>query len=285
MAFSAPLSAQKDLQPYQIFNKKGEKVTYQDLLAAAERQDIVLFGELHNDPIAHWLQLCLTQDLHAKKGSDLILAAEMFETDNQLLLDEYLQGSIAEKNFEAEARLWNNYQTDYKPLISFAKDKNLKVVASNVPRRYAALVAKEGVTTLENLSKEAKSLLPPLPFPLDYDLPSYANMRQMMGAHAGEKANFFIAAQALKDASMAHQILNHYEKGKLVLHFNGAYHSDKREGIVWYLEKYQQEKSKKSLEILTISTVLQKDLATLSQEAMGVADFIIVVDERLTRTY
>jgi uncharacterized iron-regulated protein len=285
MAFSATASAQKNLEPYQIFDKKGKKVTYQDLFQAAEKQDIVLFGELHNDPIAHWLQLCLTQDLYEKKGKDLLLGAEMFETDNQLLLDEYLQGSIAEKSFEAEARLWNNYQTDYKPLINFAKDKNLKVIASNVPRRYAALVAKEGVISLEKLSKEAKNLLPPLPFPIDYDLPSYANMRQMMGTHAGEKADFFIAAQALKDASMAHQILNHYEKNKLILHFNGAYHSDKREGIVWYLERYQKEKSKKSLDILTISTVLQKDLATLSEEAIGVADFIIVVDERLTRTY
>ena len=51
---------------------------------------MVLFGELHNNPISHWLQLELTEDLHAARGADLVLGAEMFEADNQLLLRLHL---------------------------------------------------------------------------------------------------------------------------------------------------------------------------------------------------
>ncbi|TAF00991.1 MAG: hypothetical protein EAZ80_03290, partial [Runella slithyformis] len=66
-------------------------------------------GEYHNNPICHWLQLKLTKDLFKQKGENLVLAAEMFETDNQLVLNEYLSGFIKETNFEKEAKLWSNF--------------------------------------------------------------------------------------------------------------------------------------------------------------------------------
>lgn len=100
---------------------------------------MVFFGELHDNPVAHWLELEITKDIHTDKGKDLILAAEMFETDNQLIIDEYFSDIIKESSFEKEVRLWKNYQTDYKPLISFAKENGLRFVASNIPRRYASI--------------------------------------------------------------------------------------------------------------------------------------------------
>lgn len=78
---------------------------------------MVFFGELHDNPIAHWLELEITKDLYSEKGKNLILAAEMFETDNQIMIDEYYSGSIKESSFEGEVRLWSNYKTDYKPLL------------------------------------------------------------------------------------------------------------------------------------------------------------------------
>jgi len=106
------------------------------MLKEAADADIVLFGELHDNPISHWLQLELTKDLYDLKKDKLVLGAEMFESDNQVILDEYLSGKILQSSFESEARLWSNYKTDYKPLVEFARINKLKFVASNIPRRY-----------------------------------------------------------------------------------------------------------------------------------------------------
>src|SRR6056297_2587912 len=127
-----PLTAQNK-PAYQIFSANGDMLHYDQMKNDLKTGELIFFGELHNNPIAHWLQLSLTEDLYQTAGRNLVLGAEMFEADNQLIMDEYLQGDIREKDFENEARLWNNYSTDYKPLITFAKEKQLDFIATNVP--------------------------------------------------------------------------------------------------------------------------------------------------------
>ena len=100
----------------------------------------------------------------------------------------------------------------------------------------------------------------------------------------GEEAQSHITenlpkAQAIKDATMAWSILSHIQKGKVFLHFNGSYHSDNFEGIIWYLKQANPD-----LKILTISSVEQADLDDLSKDSEGVADFILVVPESMTKT-
>src|SRR5690606_23183780 len=113
---------------YQLFTSEGKATDYDAMLKELEKDDVILFGELHNDSIAHALQLEITKSLFKTQGSRLVLGAEMFETDVQLILDEYFGNQIPEKNFEAEARLWQNYKTDYKPLVLFAKENNIRFV-------------------------------------------------------------------------------------------------------------------------------------------------------------
>src|SRR5690606_10768480 len=154
---------------YQIYNAKGKKVTYERMLRALKKRDIVLFGELHNNPIAHWLQWELTHDLDIKVP--LILGAEMIEADNQGELDAYLEGRIDQKALDSTARLWGNHKTDYAPLVDFAREKNLRFIATNVPRRYAGLVHKGGgFQALDSLSPEERSWIAPLPIPFDPNL-------------------------------------------------------------------------------------------------------------------
>ncbi len=264
---------------YRLFMANGEPVNYSQMLETALNRDIVMFGELHNNPIAHWMQIELTMDLHEKIGGDLKLGAEMFEADNQLLLNEYLDGVIAQRNFEAEAKLWNNYQTDYKPLIEFARETGIAFIATNIPRRYAALVHRGGFEILEDLSPQAKNYIAPLPVAYDPDLPGYRAMLEMEGLPAHGSENF-PKAQAIKDATMAHFIYQNFQRGGLFLHFNGAYHSNNHEGIVWYLK----EKDEK-LRIMTISTVEQDDAGELEENHHGLADFILVVPSTMTKTY
>src|SRR5690606_4769434 len=161
----------------------------------------------------------------------VVLGAEMIEADNQKQLDDYLAGRISQKQFDTLARLWSNHKTDYKPLVDFAKDKKLKFVAANIPRRYASMVSKKGMESLDALTDEEKSWMMPLPMPYDANLPGYVNMMKMMGDHANEN---FPKAQAVKDATMAHFIIKNMQSGSVFIHYNGTYHSDNYEGIGWY---------------------------------------------------
>lgn len=270
----------QDKPAYKIFTGEGKKAAYKDILKQSLKVDIVFFGELHDNPIAHWLELELTKDLHAEKGNNLILAAEMFETDNQLLIDEYFNDIIRESSFENEARLWKNYSTDYKPLVSFAKKNNLTFVASNIPRRYASMVSTGGFEALQKVSEEGKKYIAPLPVEYDPELPCYKDMLTMNMGPKGPNPENFPKAQAIKDATMANSIIKYRQPGQMVIHYNGSYHSDRYQGILWYLNRYSP-----SAKSLTITTVLQENIDKLSDESRDKADFVIVIPVSMTRTY
>lgn len=266
---------------YRLFREDGKKVKYEKMLEEAAEADIVLFGEYHTNPISHWLQLELSRDLHELKGEALILGAEMFESDNQLILDEYLAGHITEAKFEEEARLWKNYHTDYKPLVLLAKEKGLSFVATNIPRRYANTVYNKGVGALDSLSTEALRYIAPLPLEYDTSLNCYRQLMNSgdapMGGHGGSN---LADAQAIKDATMTHFIMQYWEPGKVLVHYNGAYHSDEFESMYWFLKRANQD-----LNVVTISTVSQDEVDHLEADAEGKAHFIIAVPSNMTQTH
>lgn len=260
---------------YVLYNAKGNKVSYAKMINALTKKDIILIGEYHNNPISHWMELEITKDCKQKRN--LVLGAEMFEQDNQEALDLYLKGTISAKGLDSAARLWKNYPTDYAPLINFAKENNIVFTASNIPRKYAAIVSKGGFEALDTLSVKEKSWIAPLPIAYDMDLPGYKNMLTMMGGHSSANMP---KAQAIKDATMAYFILKYFVPGSLFIHFNGSYHSDNHDGIVWHLQHSNPE-----LKIRTVTTVSQKNIKHLLAENKGKADFIICVDEDMTTTY
>jgi len=268
-----------DKPAYKIFDKNGKEASYKDILKEAKEADLVFFGELHDNPICHWLEYELTEDLFELKGRNLVLGAEMFESDNQVIINEYLQGLVKDKNFESEARLWPNYKTDYKPLLTFARDSSLTFIATNIPRRYASMVNKSGFEILNTISKEAQAYFAPLPIKYDAELACYKDMIKMMGDAPAHVTDNIARAQAIKDATMAHFILKNFKKGKTFLHFNGSYHSDRFQGIVWYLLQ-----SDPTLKIVTIASTQQKELDDLSKESEGQASFILVTPENMSKT-
>jgi uncharacterized iron-regulated protein len=275
--------AAQDKPAYAIFKSEGKEASYKDMLKELQKADIVFFGELHDDPIAHWLELEVTKSIFSEKGKNLVMGAEMFESDNQLLLDEYLAGKYDGPKFEAEAKLWKNYKTDYKPLVEFARKNKLPFVATNVPRRYASMVSKGGFASLDSLSAAAKKLIAPLPVTYDPEVKSYKDMLSMgnMGpggqSHASENLP---KAQAIKDATMAYFILSSWSKGKEFIHYNGSYHSRNFEGIIWYLRKANPD-----LNIVTIEAVQQDQTDSLNKDNKNAASYIIAIPSSMTRTY
>ena len=270
------ISVAQELPAYKIYDSKGKEVDFGKMLKFMESKEIILFGELHNNAISHWLQLELTKALDKK--NDLVLGAEMVEADNQDELNLYLADSIDQKGLDTMARLWPNHATDYAPLVDYAKDNGIKFIATNIPRRYASLVYKKKTFgALDSLTAEEKSWIAPLPIEFDPELPEYKKILDMMGEHGSES---LVMAQATKDATMAHFIFENFEKGQTFIHYNGTFHSDFYEGILWYLKRKQPD-----LAYGTISTMTQEDISKLGKDSKGSADFIIVVDEDVTTTY
>ncbi|WP_282629412.1 ChaN family lipoprotein [Empedobacter sedimenti] len=281
--FSLNLTAQ-ELMNYQIYNKKEKKVDFGSMIKELSKYDVVLFGEYHNNAINHWLQLQTTKALYQIKKDQLILGAEMFERHQQSNLSDYVTGKITDKDFQTNTKLWQNYGTDYKPLVDFAKDHQLKFVATNVTRKYASYVAKNGLSSLDTISDEEKSFIVKLPLTIDYKAPGYPEMMSMMGEHAGEKAKQFVAAQALKDATMAESILNNFEQGNLFIHFNGDYHSKNYGGIYWFL---QREKPKLKIAVIEILESSGEKLSILDSESenYSATEFIIVFPKDFPKSY
>jgi uncharacterized iron-regulated protein len=274
-----------DRPAYRLFTAQGVSADYDQMLAQLAQADVVLFGEQHNDPIAHWLELQVAKDLARIKGSGkLVLGLEMFECDVQPLVAQYAAGTLPDSAFERQSRPWPNYATDYRPVLQFARQAQVPVVGTNAPRRYAQQVARGSLAALDKLPAAEKSYLVPLPLKVDFDLPGYKNMAGMFGgdasAHGGGARNV-IQAQALKDATMAHFIRASLAPGQTLLHLNGSYHSDHHDGIVAYL----RTQAKTPLRIKTLSVVTQSQLEQLDKQSLDLADYLIVVPEDMTKTY
>jgi uncharacterized iron-regulated protein len=267
-----------DKPAYQIFDVRGKKTTYDKMLKDISQCEVVLFGEMHDSPISHWLELQLAKDLFKVKKQNLVLGAEMFEATDQSIIDAYMKGDITEDTLKKRVRLWKNYNTDYKPLVEFARNTNCKWVGTNIARKYAGLVYKGGFGKLDTLSAEEKKFIAPLPVEYDPELEQYKKMIEE--ADSGHNSPNLPKAQAIKDATMAYFIYQNLTDGKLFLHFNGTYHSDYFEGIMWYLKRKNAD-----MRILTIATVEQSDITKLTPDNIMAADYIICVPDDMTKTY
>ncbi len=282
---SIQLNAQ-DKKVYQIYNKNERKTDFGKMIKELSKYDVVLFGEHHNNAVNHWLQLQTTKALYEVKGNQLILGAEMFERHQQNQLTNYLKGTISDIEFQKNTKLWSNYKTDYKPLVDFAKEKNLDFIATNVTRQYASYVSKNGLESLDTISTNEKLLLARLPITIDYEAPGYPEMIKMMGDHAGIKAKQFVAAQALKDATMAESILNNWNENALFLHYNGDYHSKNYGGIYWYLKFFRPNLKIAVIEILETADLNEKlSVIKSKNENITTTEFIIVFLKDSPKSY
>jgi uncharacterized iron-regulated protein len=275
--FTIHLTAQEELKAYQFY-QDSTPISFQKAVDAMAEADVVLFGEFHDHAMVHWLQLKTTQRL--MESGNLIMGAEFFETDDQLLLNELITGFTPMKKFTAEAKLWPNFETDYQPILQLAVDSQITFVATNIPRRYASFVARNGIDTLELFSESAKSLMPPLPMPFSMETPGYRAVYDMMGGGHGMEPENFVKAQALKDYTMAYNIGENAKKKSLFLHFNGDFHSADYGGIYWYLNELYPK-----LEVISIKVVQTVDQARVAKDELVGGDIILVVPEDFTRTH
>ncbi|WP_244526184.1 ChaN family lipoprotein [Lishizhenia tianjinensis] len=269
------LSLFAQLENYKIFTAKGKEVSYDKMLKSLQKQEVILFGELHNNVIAHWLELEVLKSLSGTQK--VAVGLEMFERDNEADLQNYLNDSINKKAFDTLVRFWPNYATDYAPLLEFCKKDSIPFHATNIPRTFANLVYKKDFQALDSLSEKEKSWIAPLPITYYDTLPQYQAILEMMGDHGTPT---LVKAQAIKDATMAYFALELLLSAEQVIHYHGTFHSNYHEGIYWYIKHYRPQTS-----IQTIATVDQEDLKKLTKEHYNKADYIIVVDSDFPTSY
>ncbi|HEX7175938.1 MAG TPA: ChaN family lipoprotein [Pyrinomonadaceae bacterium] len=283
-----------------VFDSKGNATTLDAVVEALSDADIVFVGETHDDAGAHLLEAELLRRAHArfalegnaKERRPVSLSMEMFERDVQIVLDEYLSGLISERHFLAASRPWKNYQTDYRPLVEFAREHKLPVIAANAPARYVSRVSQHGPASLSELTAEARSWLPPLPFApasrvyaekfnafmggaaaRPSQLPAApattANTPPPQTAHGG--ALHLLDAQNLRDASMAHAIVEHLKRREraLVVHVNGTFHSEERLGVPEHVSRYRPK-----ARTLVVTAVARADFDAREMSKLG--DFIVL---------
>jgi uncharacterized iron-regulated protein len=258
---------------YKLYDSHLKKeTTVEQIAGELKKGEILVLGEQHDDSIGHLMEQKMFEVLYSKHNSHVILAMEMFHRDVQYILDEYLAGQISEKNFIKEARAWDTYKTDYRSAIEFAKSKGLKVVAANTPSRYANMVTRRGLESLNELSKAVrKNYLPPLPVDTmkgEY----YEKFLEAMGGHSMPGMNLY-QSQNLWDATMSWSIVRALKKDKegIVFMMNGRFHSDNHLGFVKRLTNDYNKK------VTTISCFAAEDFENPDwTKYQQLADYIIL---------
>lgn len=284
---------------YRIYDtKEGREVSLDAIVQRMEDHDVLLFGEEHNDSVAHHLQATLLGMMQKRFGDRLTLSMEMFDRDVQSVMDEYLGGHIREKHFAKDARAWTNYR-DYRPMVELAKSQGLDVICANAASRYTNLAGRSGQGALLALPKASRAHFAPLPYAVASGAYHDKLMSFMNGGHSPEKDSTgkvkppvasmggfdLIAAQSLWDATMAWSIASYAKakgnKGKRIMHVNGRFHSDEKMAVVTQLASYAPK-----LKTVVLSAGPADDFPNPNWEALRhLGDFVIITDPNVPRTY
>ncbi|MBS1529708.1 MAG: ChaN family lipoprotein [Bacteroidetes bacterium] len=269
-------------QHYKIYSTAAQKVvTIDDVAGGMNNADVLFFGEEHNDSTCHVLESALLEAIAQKYPGKTALSLEMFETDCQEVLDEYLDSMIREKNFVTEARAWHNYK-DYRPMIEYARSGKIPVIAANAPARYVNMVNRMGLSSLDKLDKTAKAWLPPLP--IDTATGAYYDkFVEIMSGHSAMGGMQMFQAQNLWDATMSWSIAKFAKKhrGYKIFQVNGGFHSGEKLGAATQLKKYAPK-----LRVLNIACFSEEnfdnpDWSKYSKDN----DYIILTDPTVPKTY
>ena len=220
----ASTSTATTMYDYTIASPQGEPLSVVQLAQALRDADIILVGEWHSHPAAHLLQAQLLAALY-QQNPKITLSMEQFTRDNQLILNDYLAGNIGEKTLVKEANAWPNYDSDYRPLVEFAKQNNVDVIAANAPKSIVRCVGRQGPEYLNKLPpNERLWAARSLTLATDaYQQTFIASMHH--GDEAQTKRQF--AAQTTWDDTMAESMVDYLKQHpqQQIIHVAGRFHT------------------------------------------------------------
>jgi uncharacterized iron-regulated protein len=121
------------------------------IIPALARDRVVFVGETHDRYADHLVQLEVIRRLH-RLHPDLVIAMEYFQQPFQRYLDEYVAGQMDEKSMLRRTQYFERWRFDYRlyrPILRFAREQHIPLVALNVPTEVTDKVARAGLTALD----------------------------------------------------------------------------------------------------------------------------------------
>lgn len=284
------LSAQIGEQHYIVFNTRTQQITdLNAIITEMQTFDVLFFGEEHNDSVGHYLEARLLELMYTAYNTNTALSLEMFDRDVQPVMNEYLAGLIKEKHFTKDARVWSNYR-DYRPMVEYAKVKQLDVVCANAASRYTNIAVRKGMAGLQQLPDDSRNYLAPVPF----DTATGAYFQKLVDVFSGHDSSMNAAAvtmpgmdmvmgQSTWDATMAWSVAEYLKahKHSKVFQVNGRFHSDERYAVVAQLKIYRPRA--KALVISSGADVNFPNINWDDHKKNG--DYIIITDPKVPKTY
>lgn len=267
------------LYDYRLVDSHSQKaISLTDLVKKLAGQDIIFIGEFHGNHAVHLFQAQLQAALY-KQNPNQILSMEQFNRDQQTILNRYLDSEIGEKTLIQEAPTWSNYAASYRPLVEFAKQQFIPIIAANAPADIVRCVGRQGKAYLEKLPAETRHLLPESPF---YSDPAYQAKFAQLSEHRPQKSppakdssNTYFA-QLLRDNSMAESIQTAHSQhpDSQVIHVNGAFHSNEYLGTVSAL-KHRNTRLKTT--VISPVSLTDPSRPSLQPSDLALGDYLLFV--------
>jgi len=245
--------------------------------------DVVFVGEFHDHIANHLAELGILRALHQRVPM-LALSMEQFERDRQSRVDDYLAGKIGEETLTKDLG-WKNYEEAYRPLVEYAKDNRLPVIAANAPLAIVRCVAREGIAYLNGLPAAERGLVADQIHIADGPYKQkFVRFSGDDAAHGGSdtpdgkakqrmEKNF--AAQMTRDDTMADSIAKFLQAHAdfHVLHVTGAFHVADRLGTVESLKR--RSPHLKVALVMPVQTSAESPMA--SSDDASQADLVILI--------
>lgn len=281
-----------------IGSADGSVRTLQQVADELSAYDVVFFGEFHRHPGNHLAQMQLFEALH-RRHADMTLSLEQFERDTQPLVDQYLAGEIGERVLIEEGRGWPNYTQSYRPLVEYARDNGLPVLAANAPKDIVVCVGRKGAELLDEIPEPDRSWVAA---ELHLDDGAYkdkyfaqiGNSYSHGGVQKDEDEEEVepeelspqmramlmksFSAQVTRDDTMAESIAMHLGEnpGRKVMHLDGHFHSASHLGTV---ERLKMRMPDLKVAVVNPIAVEDKDAPAWTDEDAATGDFLLLIRE------
>jgi len=253
-----------------------QPITLTQLALQLKAVDVIFIGEFHGNHASHLLQAQLQNQLFLQKPKQ-VLSMEQFNRDQQSIVNQYLDDEVGEAYLINEAPAWENYAASYRPLVSFAKQHFLPVIAANAPADTVRCIGRQGQSYLEKLTESERAMIAQTPFTEVTDYRQQFMKWIKDSSHFDEaKAEKSYLAQLTRDNTMAESILQALSDypDHQVIHTNGAFHSNRYLGTAGALKRLRPD-----LKIKVISPIHieQNQALSLTEEAFNQGDFIYLL--------
>lgn len=181
------------------------------IIPALADKRVVFVGEIHNRYEHHLTQLEIIRQLHAIHPR-LAIGMEVFQQPFQRYLDDYIAGKLSERELLRDSEYYQRWRFDfrlYAPILRFAREHQLPVIALNLP---AELTKRAGQVGIEGLSEAQRAAIPD---DIDRSDAAYeARLRDVFDQHPhrdDQSFDRFLDVQLLWDEGMAERAARYLE--------------------------------------------------------------------------